>query len=99
MLRPDCIKAARCGLTSPQPTTDKFHTYRIVVQNKDLKVYVDGQLRLDGPGRFTREAGGRTRVAFGGANSFQLGEALWKSVKVFTEAVSLRDAVLSIRYH
>lgn len=81
------------------PTTDAFHTYRLVIQGRDLKVYVDGQLRIDAVGRFTSPApGGRSGVAFGAANSPQRGEGLWQSVRIRTPAVSLLDAALKIEY-
>jgi len=42
-------------------TTDDFHTYRIETEGEDLKVYVDGELRLDSmpPGSSSREAASR----------------------------------------
>jgi hypothetical protein len=80
-------------------TIDVFHTYRIVICRQDLTVYVDGQLRIDAAGRFTYPApNGRSGVAFGGANSPSLGEALWKSVKLENPTASLLDVVLSIQY-
>ena len=99
MFFPDRVQARSCGLIYRMPTTDAFHTYRIVILQKDLEVYVDGQLRIDARGRFTQPApNGRSGVAFGGANSGSLGEALWESVKIHNPAVSVEDAALSIRY-
>ena len=99
MFYPDKVKARHCGLTYAMDTTDEFHTYRIVLQEESFKVYVDGVLRLDGEGRFTRPAwNGRSGVMFGAANSPSLGEALWESVKIRNAAVTLLDLVLSIRY-
>jgi hypothetical protein len=95
---PDRVQVRSCGLRYLMPTTDAFHTYRIVIHRKDLKVYVNGQLRIDARGRFTSPApNGRSGVAFGGANSGSLGEALWESVKIHNPAVSLLDVALSIR--
>jgi hypothetical protein len=80
-------------------TADTLHTYRIVMHQQDLKVYADGQLRLDGTQRFTHPVpNGRSGVAFGGANSPSVGEALWESVRIRNPAVSLLDVALSIRY-
>lgn len=99
MFYPDQVKARHCGLTYAMDTTDAFHTYRIVIQDRDFRIYVDGELRLDGKGRFTRPAwNGRSGVMFGAANSPSTGEALWESVKVHNNAVSLLDLALSIRY-
>ncbi len=99
MFYPDQVKARYCGLAYAMDTTDAFHTYRIVIQDRDFKVYVDDELRLDGEGRFTRPAwNGRSGVMFGAANSPSTGEALWESVKVRNDTVSLLDLALSIRY-
>ena len=74
MLLLDQLKIRHCGLSCPMVTTDAFHTYRIVIHGEDLRVYVDGELRLDAAGRFTHPApNGRSGVAFGGANSPNVG--------------------------
>lgn len=99
LILPDQVKLRSNGLNYWMSTTDAFHTYRIVIQRRDLQVYVDGQLRIDARGRFTQPApNGRCGVAFGGANSPSTGEAFWQSVKIRNPAVSLLDIVLSIRY-
>ena len=99
MFYPDQVKIRHCGLACPMVTTDAFHTYRIVIHGQDLRVYVDGELRLDAAGRFTHPApNGRSGVAFGGANSPNVGEALWASVKIRNPTVSLLDAALSIEF-
>lgn len=99
LLYPGSVKLRSCGLSFPMSTTDAFHTYRVVVHRQDLKVYVDGQLRLDGSGRFKQPApDGRSGVAFGGSNSSNLGEAIWMSVKINNPAISLLDVALSIQY-
>ena len=81
-------------------TTAEFHDYREVLRGDDLRVYIDGELRLDGTGRFRPRAGYRNEIAFGAANSPETGEAWWRSVKV--RAVrgtrSLRDVVVSVKY-
>ncbi len=99
MFYPDMVKARHCGLTHAMTTTDTFHAYRIVVQGETFRVYVDGELCLDGEGRFTRPAwNGRSGVMFGAANSPSTGEALWESVKIRNPAATLLDLALSIRY-
>lgn len=99
MFYPDMVKARHCGLTHAMTTTDQFHTYRIAVQDETFRVYVDGELCLDGEGRFTRPAwNGRSGVMFGAANSPSTGEALWESVKIRNPAATLLDLALSIRY-
>ena len=72
-------------------TTRAFHLYRIVAQGADLRVYVDGQLRLDGRGAFRpAAAGGRNELAFGASNSTDVGEALWGSVRAGSRPDVLR---------
>ncbi len=65
-------------------TTVKFRDYRVEVEGRDIMVYVDGELCIEGKGLFTRpdprpDTG---HAAFGGANSEGLGEAYWRDVKV-----------------
>jgi len=79
-------------------TTDGFHTYRIEVEGEDLRVYVDGELRIDAPGSY--EGGGNypNQVAFGAANSAMVGEAWWRAVRARTTGIGCRDMVLSVTY-
>jgi hypothetical protein len=96
---PDHVQGRYSGVSYAMDTTDAFHTYRILVKDRGFKVYVDGELRLDGTDRMTYPAwNGRSGAAFGAANSGSLGEALWESVRVRTRAVALLDLALAIRY-
>jgi hypothetical protein len=52
--------------------TDRFHIYRIVARENDIFLYVDGELKLDGTGRFTYDAQGENRVLFGDARTDSL---------------------------
>ena len=80
-------------------TTDDFHTYKVVLKDDDIQVYVDGTLRLDGTDKFTAPVSGNTnRVSFGAANSPETGEALWQSIKLRTQTVSVYDVALTIEY-
>lgn len=78
-------------------TTDEFHTYRIETEGADLRVYVDGELRIDAPGHYTGRPGFR-QLAFGAANSGAVGEAWWQQVRARLSSVSCRDLVLSVEY-
>ena len=70
-------------------TTDDFHVYRLELSDQDLKVYVDGELRIDAPGVLTPRSGySRNEVSFGAANSPMVGEAYWSSVKARATASS-----------
>jgi len=96
---PDKVKSRSSGLTHTMDTTDRFHTYRVVLKGRDFRVYVDGKLCLDGRGKTTQPAvNGRSGVAFGAANSPNVGEALWESVKVNTDAAALLDLALSVEF-
>ncbi len=80
-------------------TTDDFHLYRLELNGRDLKVYVDGELRIDAPGAMQPRSGyARNEVAFGAANSPQLGEAYWRDVKVRASGQTLQDLVVSVAY-
>ena len=79
-------------------TTGDFHVYRIAMKGKDLKVYVDGQLRLDAAGKLKPVANARNEVAFGAANSPQVGEAWWNYVKVRADSQSCSDLVVSVSF-
>lgn len=79
-------------------TTDDFHTYRIVTEGEDLQVFVDGELRLDAPGTYDARGGGTRQLAFGAANSTDMGEALWQSVRARLASQSCRDLLVSVNY-
>ncbi len=96
---PDHLAVRGGGPSYSMNTADDFHTYRFEFGNKNLLVYVDGELCIDETGKFTRPGyDGRSGVMFGAANSGSVGEALWESVKVRNQAVTLLDLALSIRY-
>ncbi len=80
-------------------TTSAFHVYRVEVKGADVKVFVDGVLRLDAPGALKPRRGyPRNEVAFGAANSTWLGEAYWDYVKVRGRGGVCADAVVSVAY-
>jgi len=80
-------------------TASGFHTYRIECGNRDIRVFVDGHLRIDGAGKFgARPSAGRNELSFGAANSPGVGEAWWDCVKARTDGLSCNDAVVSISY-
>lgn len=99
MFYPDRIKGRYSGVTHEMDTTADFHTYRFVLRGRDYRVFVDDAEALDAPGGLVRPAvHGRSGVMFGAANSGELGEALWQSVKVRNPVVTLLDVALSITY-
>jgi len=98
-LYPDQITTRHAGLTYAMNTTDAFHTYRIEIQAQDIRVFVDGVLRLDGVGKFTHPASSaRNAVLFGAASSNETGEACWRALRLRSGSHLLNDVVLSVRY-
>lgn len=79
-------------------TTDDFHTYRVVAEDGDLQVFVDGELAIDAPGTFDSRGGNHRQLAFGAMNSGGMGEALWRSVRARVASQGCRDAVISVEY-
>ncbi len=98
-LHPDRIDLwANRDLRYEMDTTDDFHTYRIVMEGRDLQVFVDGELRLDATGRYADGDGRRRQLAFGAANSPMVGEALWSEVRARLASRGCRDVVVSVTY-
>ncbi|MCE5238983.1 family 10 glycosylhydrolase [bacterium] len=80
-------------------TTDDFHTYRLELKGQDLKVLVDGKVALDSTGKFTDPSpAGRNALQIGAATSSELGEALWRAVRLRTGAMTLFDLVMRFDY-
>jgi sialidase-1 len=87
-LYPDRIGVCLDGdeeLTHAMDTTNGFHVYRLAMRGEDLYVWVDGQLVMDGKGKYTRPAhNGRNRVIFGSCSSAAVSEAVYASVRFAT---------------
>lgn len=80
-------------------TADDFHVYRIVTHGKDLKVYVDGQLRLNASGSYGKaSAGNRNEVCFGASDSTGVGEACWDYMRAKTDGQTCQDIVLQVTH-
>ena len=82
-LYPDKVAMNYGRLTCSMNTTDAFHVYRIVIRNHDYKLFVDGDLKIDGAGKYNPVTayGARNNLEFGAANSPSFGEALWEYVR------------------
>ncbi|NOY80819.1 MAG: family 10 glycosylhydrolase [Kiritimatiellaeota bacterium] len=95
MFYPDHIELQHCGLRHAMDTTDGFHDYRVEIGNHDVRVFVDGKLRIDGRGRYNgRASGNRTMVLLGAATSNARGEAIFQRVTLETQGAALRDLVI-----
>jgi len=98
-LQPDRIELWSCkAIHYAMDTTKDFHVYRIVTQGKDVKVYVDGELRLDAPGAYVKTAANRNEVCFGAYDSTSVGEACWDYVRARVDSQSCQDLVLRVAY-
>lgn len=96
-LLPDRIELwSRKSVRYAMDTTGDFHVYRIITQGKDIKVYVDGQLRLDAPGAYVKPAEGRNELCFGAADSTNVGEACWDYVRAKVDSQACQDLVLRV---
>ena len=74
------LTAAR--LSAPFDAAGEFHTYRVQIQDTDIQVWADGQLVLDGRGKFTQPAHAqRNQLGFGCGSSAATGEAIWQWVR------------------
>ena len=93
---PGRVGLSFAGLAAAFPAGDGFHTYRIVCRGKDVQVFVDGKLLLDGTGKFVTSAEDQSRwlplahgmrewnrrmVYFGSACEAGQGEAHWQFVR------------------
>ncbi|MCX6993810.1 MAG: hypothetical protein NT011_11810 [Kiritimatiellaeota bacterium] len=112
-LEKDGVKLLNAGLKHAMNTTYAFHTYRVEIVGKDIRVYVDGALALDGAGRFTAPAAdkgneiplayglrywNRCSLLWGSASGPGRGEALWEFVRFRQSGVLLRDLVLTLHH-
>lgn len=77
-------------------TTADFHVYRLQTQGKDVKVYVDDQLRIDAPGAYRASAGNHNELAFGAADSTAQGEACWRYVRAGLDSQVCQDVVMRV---
>lgn len=79
-------------------TTKDFHVYRIETQGKDIKVFVDGELRLNAPGAYVKTAVNRNELCFGASDSTGLGEACWDYIRARVDSQLCQDMVLSVKH-
>ena len=67
----------------PMDTTNRFHTYRLVIRGTDMEMWVDGERKVEGQGAFWKPADSpEAFVQFGSSARTATGEALWRSVKL-----------------
>ncbi|MBI4664332.1 MAG: exo-alpha-sialidase [Verrucomicrobia bacterium] len=67
----------------------EFHTYRLVIREGDMSIFVDGELKIRGEGAFWKKAESPEGFVQFGSNSRQWkGDAYWESVKLGIRKVS-----------
>lgn len=98
---PDRVEFAYSRLVFPMKTAEKFHDYAVEIRNNNIRLWVDGKLRINGAGRFTHPApGGRNRILFGAADSKSLGEAIWAQMGFDTSerTALVGDVMVDVRF-
>jgi len=83
-------------LSAPFVTTEAFHTYRVRIAKRDIQVFADGTLLLDGTGRYREPATkpgdwldflyglrswNRRHLYFGSASAAGTSVSLWKFIR------------------
>jgi photosystem II stability/assembly factor-like uncharacterized protein len=67
----------------PMDTTNRFHTYRLVIRSTDMSMWVDGVRKVEGQGAFWKPASSpEPFIEFGSSAKTATGEAIWSSVKL-----------------
>lgn len=77
----------------PMDTTNRFHTYRLVIRGADMGMWVDGQRKVEGQGAFWKPADSpEPFIQFGSSARTATGEAFWASVKLGVRKASTSPA-------
>lgn len=67
----------------PMTTTDRFHTYRLVIRGNDMEMWVDGERKVTGQGAFWKPTeSSRPFLQFGSSSKVGTGEAVWSALKL-----------------
>ena len=73
----------------PMDTTNRFHTYRLIIRGTNMEMWVDGVKKVEGQGAFWKPADSpEPFIQFGSSAKTATGEAIWKSVKLGTRKVT-----------
>lgn len=108
------ISLMLAGLEYKMNTTDKFHDYRVELEGKNIEVYVDGKLRINGKGKFITKAtntsywykfanGAPARwnkcsLMFGPGSGKGTGAAYWKGIRYHSSSRQIKDFVIRIKH-
>ncbi|MDB6006590.1 MAG: exo-alpha-sialidase [Prosthecobacter sp.] len=67
----------------PMDTANQFHTYRLVIHDADMSMWVDGVQKVVGQNAFWKPADSpEPFILFGSSAKVATGEAIWSSVKL-----------------
>ena len=67
----------------PIDTSNRFHTYRLVIRDTDMSMWVDGVQKVAGQNAFWKPADSpEPFIQFGSSAKAATGEAVWSSVKL-----------------
>jgi hypothetical protein len=67
----------------PMDTTNRFHTYRLLIRGNGMEVWVDGERRIEGQGAFWKAAESpEPFIQFGSTAKAAMGEAIWASLRL-----------------
>jgi len=67
----------------PMDTTNRFHTYRLVIRGTDMQMFVDGERKVQGQGAFWKPADSpEAFLQFGSSAKTATGDAVWASVRL-----------------
>ncbi len=67
----------------PMDTTNRFHTYRLVIRGTDMEMWVDGEKKVVGQNAFWKKADSPEQfIQFGSSAKTATSDALWSSVKL-----------------
>jgi hypothetical protein len=73
----------------PMDTTNRFHSYRLVIRGNDLSMLVDGRQKVEGQNAFWRAASSpEPFIQFGSSSARATGSAVWQSVKLGVRKMS-----------
>ncbi len=67
----------------PMDTSNRFHTYRLIIRDTDMSMWVDGVQKVVGQNAFWKPADSpEPFIQFGSSAKVATGEAIWSSVKL-----------------
>ena len=78
----------------PMDTTNRFHTYRLVIRDRDMEIWVDGERKVAGQGAFWKAAdSAEPFIRFGSTAKTATGEAVWQSLRLGVRKITKAPAL------